>query len=82
MATIAVALLLAIVLFAGIVTLRKRTAPENEPPLHPSTVIAIVRFISSSYCDVSKIFSGWSAEKLSIIERAHWPRPTKRASLR
>jgi hypothetical protein len=42
MATVAVALLLAMVVFTGIVTLRKRTAPENEPPLHPSTIIAIV----------------------------------------
>lgn len=44
MATIAVALFVATVLFAAIVTLRKRTASESEPPLHPSTLIAIAGF--------------------------------------
>ncbi len=37
--TIAVALLLLILVTASFVCLRKRTDPEKEPPLHPSTVV-------------------------------------------
>jgi hypothetical protein len=39
MATIALALLFLILLSAAFVTWRKRTDPEQEPPLHPSTLI-------------------------------------------
>jgi hypothetical protein len=38
-ATAAAALLLVIILVTVIVALRKRTAPAQEPPLHPSAVI-------------------------------------------
>jgi hypothetical protein len=38
-ATAAVALLLMIILVTVIISLRKKTAPAREPPLHPSMVI-------------------------------------------
>jgi len=37
----AVALLLAMILFTAFVAFRKRTAPLQQPPLHPSTAIAL-----------------------------------------
>jgi len=41
-ATAAVALLLMILIVTTIVSLRKRTAPAKEPPLHPSVVILAI----------------------------------------
>jgi LPXTG-motif cell wall-anchored protein len=37
--TLAIALLLLVLVSAAFVAWRKRTNPEQEPPLHPSTVI-------------------------------------------
>jgi hypothetical protein len=39
MTTIAIVLLFLMLLSAAFVTRRKRTDPEKEPPLHPSTVV-------------------------------------------
>src|ERR1039458_9164626 len=44
MATIAIALFFLILLTAAFVCWRKRTDPEKEPPLHPSTLIAALRY--------------------------------------
>jgi hypothetical protein len=41
-ATAALALLLMIIIVTTIVSLRKRTAPAKEPPLHPSVVILAI----------------------------------------
>jgi hypothetical protein len=41
-ATAAVALLLMLILVTAIVSLRKKTAPAKEPPLHPSTVFIAI----------------------------------------
>jgi hypothetical protein len=41
--TIAAALLLLILVTAAFVCLRKRTDPEKEPPLHPSTLVVRVQ---------------------------------------
>jgi len=39
-AAAAVALLLAMILFTALVAFRKRTAPLQQPPLHPAPAIA------------------------------------------
>ena len=44
MATFAIALFFLILLTAAFVCWRKRTDPEKEPPLHPSTLIAARRY--------------------------------------
>ena len=36
LATIAIAIFLAMIVISAVVALRKRAAPANEPPLHPS----------------------------------------------
>jgi len=41
LATMAVALFIAMVLVSVFVALRKKTAPLQEPPLHPSTVLVV-----------------------------------------
>jgi hypothetical protein len=40
MVILGIAVMLAMVLLAAVVMLRKKTAPLKEPPLHPSTLIA------------------------------------------
>lgn len=36
--TAALALLMVILISTGFVAMRKKTAPQKEPPLHPSTI--------------------------------------------
>ena len=39
MVTLAIAIFVLMVVIATVVALRKRTAPQQEPPLHPSAII-------------------------------------------
>ena len=38
LATIAIAIFIAMILISAVVAVRKRAAPSNEPPLHPSLI--------------------------------------------
>jgi hypothetical protein len=42
LATVVAALFIAIVLVSVFAAMRKRTAPLQEPPLHPSTVLSVI----------------------------------------
>ena len=59
MVKLAIVLLLAVTLVTIWVTSRKKAAPTNEPPLHPSTIVLSARNGS---------VSGW--EKPSTVETA------------
>ena len=39
LATIAIAIFIAMILISAVVAVRKRAEPSNEPPLHPSLII-------------------------------------------
>jgi len=39
LATFALALLVLLSILVALTTLRKRTVPEKEPPLHPETIV-------------------------------------------
>jgi len=82
-AVLAIAMLIMMFVITLLVGMRKRTAPTQQPPLHPSVIVVLPESQQISHLHVrltTEDINGSRWVLLSTAEQVPWPHPIKLVS--